>query len=350
MPFNAPDPTILNLTPDQLRAIIEAQTALTAMKFDLRPFMAQVVERMQAMTGATGATIELSDGNEMVYHAAAGTIAPYSGFRIKKAGSLSGLCVATREILISEDTSNDPRVNAEACKRVSAASMIVVPLFRHGGTVGVLKVVSTKTNAFTTRDVQTLTLMAGLLGSALGQQIEIDASKKEKEKLKHQAEYDSLTGLPNRTLFNDRLAHALHHSARYKSLLALMYMDLDRFKAVNDTYGHDAGDILLRSFALRVGAFVRTSDTFARLGGDEFVIILERLNSVDNISKIVAPIIDVTAQDFDLGPITAQVGISIGIAVCAGVKMSPEELVGNADKALYEVKRAGRNGYKIFGS
>src|SRR5262249_51396447 len=153
--------------------IIETQSLLVAGEFDLDAFLSVAVDRVLSLTSATGAAIELVDGHFMVYQAAAGSIAPFVGLRLKRASSLSGYCVQTRQIAISDDTSKDSRVDQEACRRVGAMSMIVVPLLRTGEVVGVLKIVSPKLRAFSESDRQILELMAGLVGGALGQQLEI---------------------------------------------------------------------------------------------------------------------------------------------------------------------------------
>ncbi len=150
--------------------------------------MNTVVDQMLLLTPATGAVIELVDEDCLVYRAASGSVAPYLNTRLKQATSLSGMCVRDKEIKISTDTSTDSRVDATACKKVGAASMVVVPLFRNSESVGVLKVVSSTAFAFSKDDVSTLQLMATLLGSALGQQLEIDHRKRLEQELRLQNE------------------------------------------------------------------------------------------------------------------------------------------------------------------
>jgi GAF domain-containing protein len=170
-------------TTEHLKQIIETQSMLAMAGFNLQSFMDTVVERMQVLTPATGVVVELVDGDDMVYKAACGSVAPYIGLRLSKFASLSGMSVRDREMKISPDTANDPRVNYEACMRVGAVSMVCVPLDRAGETVGVLKVVGTNINAFSAEDIATLQLMAGLLGNALGQQLEMENRKQLEEAL-----------------------------------------------------------------------------------------------------------------------------------------------------------------------
>lgn len=250
-------------------------------------------------------------------------------------------------IMIANDTLTDPRCNVEACKRVGAASMVVVPLYQHGKTIGVLKVLSVRRSAFSDRDVQTLELMAGLIGGTLGHKLEVQRRIALEEQLRQMAQYDSLTGLPNRALFYDRLTQAIARSNSSNKLLAVMFMDLDKFKSVNDTYGHDAGDALLRTFADRVRKLIRESDTFARLGGDEFTLIAENLNDIHDAENIAAKINEAARREFDINGLKLQVGASIGIALSHGEKTEAADFLNLADKALYDVKRAGRNNFKV---
>jgi diguanylate cyclase (GGDEF)-like protein len=336
-----------NHTTERLRRIIQVQSILGSAEFDLPNFMQTVVENMQSLTPATGAVVELLEGDEMVYKAAGGSVAPHVGLRLASAKSLSGLCVQTQELKISGDTSTDPRVNAEACKKVGAASMVCVPLFQHGIAVGVLKVLSTEVNAFTEPDIETLHLMAALLGGALGQQLEMERRKQLEDRLQHMAQHDALTKLPNRALFYDRLSQAIARTARSKVPFAVMYMDIDNFKTVNDTHGHAVGDALLCAFSGRVRGFTRASDTFARLGGDEFILVTENLSAEDDAIGIATKIVNGSQQSFDLNGVQIQISSSIGVAVASGPGIEADKLISRADAALYDAKKAGRNGYKV---
>jgi diguanylate cyclase (GGDEF)-like protein/PAS domain S-box-containing protein len=160
--------------------------------------------------------------------------------------------------------------------------------------------------------------------------------------LERAARYDPLTGLPNRKLFEDRLAQALARSRRSGHPVALLYVDLDGFKAVNDDFGHAAGDLLLKQFAAHLSRCVRKSDTVARMGGDEFVILLDDMNRADDAGAVAGKIVDSLAPELDVGTGRARVTTSIGIAIASG-DVAAEELLRRADEALYEAKRAGRN-------
>ncbi len=150
---------------DRLRAIIATQTEIAACDLDLLATMNLIAERSQELTCASAAVIEIVEGEEMVYEVTTGDATPYLGMRLDLAGSLSGLCVTEGRLLRSDDTSEDPRVDGEACRRVGAASMICVPLVHRRETVGVLKVYSGLANGFSDDDVETLELLTDLIAA-----------------------------------------------------------------------------------------------------------------------------------------------------------------------------------------
>ncbi|WP_051299853.1 bifunctional diguanylate cyclase/phosphodiesterase [Methylobacter luteus] len=163
-----------------------------------------------------------------------------------------------------------------------------------------------------------------------------------------QANFDPLTGLPNRCLFQDRLEQDIKKSHRTGLPMALMLLDLDRFKEVNDTLGHDMGDILLKEGARRLSSCVRGTDTVARLGGDEFTIILSELHDPANVERIAQDILKELAEPFHLKREVAYVSASIGITLYPNDGANIETLLKNADQAMYASKNQGRNRYNYF--
>ena len=164
--------------------------------------------------------------------------------------------------------------------------------------------------------------------------------------LERAAQHDGLTGLPNRNLLGDRLEQALARARRNQQLISLFYLDLDRFKEINDALGHAAGDALLKAFAERLNACVRETDTVARVGGDEFVILLEDVREDGDARAIAEKIIDAMRREFHVDAKKLRATTSIGIAFTRG-GTSGEELMKQADAVLYEAKRAGRNRYRV---
>jgi diguanylate cyclase (GGDEF)-like protein len=172
--------------------------------------------------------------------------------------------------------------------------------------------------------------------------------KRTEERLSHLAQYDVVTGLPNRVLFRDRLTRALAHAQRKKQMVALMFLDLDHFKSVNDSLGHDVGDQLLKAVAERLKSCLREGDTIARLGGDEFTIILEEISESENIANVAQKIIDMMSRSFLVGGQEIFITTSIGIATYPDCGTDQNTLIKNADAALYDAKAHGRSVYRFY--
>ncbi len=618
----------------RLNEIITAQYMLAKAELDLDAFIALVVERMTILTFASGVVVEMVEGDEMVYRAAEGALAPHVGLRLKMHDSLSGLCVVSHQVLVAQDTETDPRVNREACRKVHARSMVVAPLFHSGKPVGVLKIVGEAPHAFSERDVQTLQLMAGLIGAAIGHQADFEISQrllaerteavaallreidrrilieqtvsanelrtrkiiessydafvaidgagviidwnqqaettfgwsrqealgavlaeliipekhreahaagmkrfiaggpstvlnkrlelaglrrggeefpleltiralqyKEQEgyefcaflrdisdrkkaeerllylekaraeitlnsisdavigtdmmgkvdylnvaaesmtgwsrdearghpisqvmkiingttgkaernplewvlqqnapmglnadsvlvrrdgsvvpiedsaapirdadghisgavmvfhdttvaqamtmKMAHLAQHDFLTGLPNRLLLNDRIAQAIVLAERRNTQVAVLFLDLDNFKHINDSLGHVIGDALLQSVAHRLSDCVRSSDTVSRQGGDEFVVLVTEDKFAENAALTADKILSALAAPHTIEEHELHVTTSIGISVYPADGENAETLIKNADTAMYQAKAKGRNNYQFFKS
>ena len=171
---------------------------------------------------------------------------------------------------------------------------------------------------------------------------DITAQKAVEDRLAHEATHDSLTRLPNRVIVNDRLDHALDRGRRHGSRAAAIFLDIDEFKRVNDTWGHAAGDELLRQVAQRVQQAARSADTVGRYGGDEFVVICEDLPSASDVLLVAERIRDEVVRPAVVDGTEILVGTSIGVALCAGPDEATEALLGRADAAMYEAKATGR--------
>jgi diguanylate cyclase (GGDEF)-like protein/PAS domain S-box-containing protein len=170
---------------------------------------------------------------------------------------------------------------------------------------------------------------------------DVTAARAAREQLKHAALHDSLTGLPNRRLLADRLERAVSRSRRTGCLTAVLFLDLDRVKSVNDSHGHAAGDALLCAIGERLLATVRETDTVARVGGDEFVIVCDAADSPDEVAALADRVLAAVAQPLMLGEALVEVTASIGIATSTGDAGS-DELITAADRAMYEAKSSGR--------
>lgn len=177
---------------------------------------------------------------------------------------------------------------------------------------------------------------------------DITERKLAEEKITHLAHHDHLTGLPNRILFFDRLKQAISLSERNGQKSAVLFLDLDGFKGVNDSYGHDAGDLLLSQVAARLGGIVRASDTVARVGGDEFTFVLNNIGTADNVAITADKIITAMAAPFDLDGQSARIGGSVGISVFPDDSCDFDTLLKQADDAMYRAKQLGKNTWKFY--
>ncbi len=186
---------------------------------------------------------------------------------------------------------------------------------------------------------------------------DITERKRGEQRLTYLAQYDHLTGLPNRNLFRDRLNQAIARAERNNQLVALMFLDLDKFKSVNDTLGHEAGDQLLKAVAERLARCVRHSDTVARLGGDEFTVILEGRSTVEHVNTIAQKILEAMVPHFTLGTHEIHMSCSIGIVTAYGGgqedvnnlgKEDVDNMIKNADIAMYRAKELGRNNFQHY--
>jgi diguanylate cyclase (GGDEF)-like protein len=189
---------------------------------------------------------------------------------------------------------------------------------------------------------------AGEFVGLLGVTRDISERKQAEERITHLAQHDSLTDLPNRALFTDRLQQALKCAEREGERRALMFMDLDRFKPVNDTYGHAVGDQLLQEAALRMRKCIRASDTVGRIGGDEFVVLLPKLAGERVAQQVAEKLRSALAEPFVLAGHSLNISSSIGIAIYPDHAQNERELSHCADVAMYDAKQKGRNTVVVF--
>jgi diguanylate cyclase (GGDEF)-like protein/PAS domain S-box-containing protein len=183
------------------------------------------------------------------------------------------------------------------------------------------------------------------LGSQIGQFI---ARKQAEQDLRFVATHDPLTALPNRTMFGERLSQALAQARRYNRRLALLFVDLDGFKVVNDTFGHDAGDVLLREIAGRLRACLREGDVIGRIGGDEFVVLIEEFNDAERLALVAQKILDTVARPVAVRGQDCRVTSSVGISAYPQDGKDSQTLLRNADSAMYRAKEQGKNRFEFY--
>ncbi len=257
------------------------------------------------------------------------------------AASQAGYTILSGRPVVVGDWSTEQRFSRPPMLReLGIRSGLTVVIEGTGGPFGVLAVQSLVPRSYGAADIDFLQSLANVLGDALERQaIEDD--------IRHRALHDPLTGLPNRVLFLDRLEHALARLGRRRSLAAILFVDLDHFKVVNDSLGHHVGDELLAAAASRLTQAVRASDTVARLGGDEFGILLEDISSERDAVETAERIAAQFARPFAPAGGRHFVTTSIGIALARGGEL-PQELIRDADAAMYRAKDRGRARHELF--
>jgi diguanylate cyclase (GGDEF)-like protein/PAS domain S-box-containing protein len=197
-------------------------------------------------------------------------------------------------------------------------------------------------------NINTVTDKQGEVCYYVGVFSDITAIKQSEQRLEYLAHHDPLTELPNRLLFEDRLGHALSTAHRQQTNVALLFLDLDRFKIINDTMGHQAGDALLQSVSKRLEQCLREDDTVARLGGDEFTVVLENIADPDEVATVAQKIQEALTTPVDLQGQQVYITTSIGISIYPDDGNDGQELIKNADTAMYRAKDKGRNTYEFY--
>lgn len=259
-------------TTEQLLKVIAIHAEVAELGLDLGGVMGLAAARTLTLVGADGAVIELAEGADLVYRAAAGSLDTQLGVRVRRNHSLSGSCLIAGQALVCGNAELDPRVDIAACRRAGVRSMVAVPLTHAGEPIGVLKASSSRPNAFTADDADVLNLLSKMLGAAMHW-----ATRYGNDDLFFRATHDDLTGLANRALFMDRFRLATTQVSRQASAIAVLAVDMDGLKQINDQYGHAAGDEALIALGESLSTTAREADTVARVGGDEFAVLLAPL-------------------------------------------------------------------------
>ncbi|BAY40582.1 diguanylate cyclase/phosphodiesterase with FHA and GAF sensor [Nostoc sp. NIES-2111] len=243
---------------------------------------------------------------------------------------------------INELTRELPAAERELLRRDGVQSLLLVPLHLEGQFWGFLGLADCSQERYWSKHEEStlLTMAASISGAWQRRQVE--------DKIRYQALHDLLTGLPNRLLFNELLAKAIANALRRQDSLAVMFLDLDRFKVINDTLGHSLGDRLLQQVARRLRDCLRSGDTVSRWGGDEFTILLPRIKYLEEVTQTACRLLKALEDVFHLDGHELYVSASLGIALLDEHSPDAEALIKHADAALYHAKDAGRNNYKYY--
>jgi diguanylate cyclase (GGDEF)-like protein len=313
----------------RLIEIIQAQGEIAAGDLDRDHAMQVIVDRVPRLIGADGALIDSPVGDRLVFRAGSGVDDRVIGTDYPRADSLSGRALERRAVLISGDTEVDTRVDAAACRRLGARSLLCAPLVHRDQELGSLTAFSALPHAFDEGDREAIDLIGRSLSAHLHHAAGFSLAS-------HQSRHDHLTGLQNRRAYEDRLMQETAKAARDDKDLALCLLDLDRFKAVNDGFGHVVGDEVLRVVA-RGFHHCRLHDRAFRIGGDEFAVILPGCDEAAARSALRCMVGELDLAD--LAERGVRFGVSFGIATG---ESNPDELHAAADAALTAAKRRGR--------
>jgi diguanylate cyclase (GGDEF)-like protein len=218
------------------------------------------------------------------------------------------------------------------------------------GALALIAAVATSSLLFRELSKRILTRLDTMIAERKGLEVELDAARMTNQEFRDLAYHDDLTGLPNRSLLHDRLGLAIRHSHRQASHLALLFLDLDNFKAVNDSYGHGSGDRLLVELAGRVRRSVRAGDTVARFGGDEFVVLLHTVSDTQDAGRVAAKVLHAVQAPYRLDGHEVSIAASVGVSVYPGDGTLPDDLVRSADAAMYRDKRRGAAPARVGGA
>ncbi len=245
---------------------------------------------------------------------------------------------------ISGLTSEFPTGERAILERDSILSILMTPIFVQEQCWGYISFHDCKAERrWSTSEASILFTMAASLGSAIQR-------RRTEEAIQYQAVHDALTGLPNRILFEDQLSRSLAYIQGSEQLLAVMFLDIDRFKTINDTLGHTSGDDLLKAIAERLKSCLRDreKDTLAHWGGDEFLILINSVPQPQDVAKIAQRILESLKQPFEIGKQELHITASVGIAIYPVDAQDPESLIKHADIALYRAKESGRNNFQFY--
>jgi diguanylate cyclase (GGDEF)-like protein len=262
----------------------------------------------------------------------------------------TGVAIRSGKPCIINDYLADPRSQAfhARARQDGTRAGAAYPLLVRGRVVGVMIFVALEQDTFTPEFSELLLRLTDNVSLALENFDRADEKTRADERIEYLASHDSLTNLPNREMFNGLLRRTIDAAARYRRSFAVLFIDLDRFKVINDSLGHDAGDMLLVEIGARLRNALRSSDVVARLGGDEFVVILEEAAERHEVERIAGELLSVLSQPLQLSGHECHTTASIGIATYPSDGADMQTLTKNADMAMYLAKEDGKNGFRFF--
>lgn len=325
-------------------ALLYRVSTSAAQELDPAVLLRTVVESIAESFGYTQVSAYLLEDEVLVLQHQVGYAAVIENIPITE--GVSGRVVRNGRPALIEDVREDPAFLG-AIEGIT--SEVCVPLFDRGQVVGMINVESTGGIKLSEADLRLMTALGGQVGGAIGRSRLYARALESEERLAHRAFHDPLTGLANRALFADRLEHAIVRASRQKDNLAVLFIDLDDFKIINDSLGHRVGDQLLVLVSERLRTCVRPQDTVARLGGDEFTVLLEDIATVNDAARTAERILEELRLPFAVEGHRLHTSSSIGIAPNTDNGSNQRtDLLRAADTAMYRAKEGGKGRYEVF--
>ena len=323
----------------ELSLLLDAGKAMNSL-LELPQVLAAILRSSLELLGGSGGSVMLLDENGLELHTACAAGNEEARDARQEVGrGIAGKVAETGQPLLVNGTADGDTFPGLRPRRRTVDSAMSVPLVHHEELLGVLNINAGPERRFTEYDLRALSLFAEQAASTIVKARLFDTQRSQAEELERLAFQDSLTGLANRPLFIDRTRLALSRTQRHPGVVAVLFVDLDHFKVVNDRHGHAAGDELLVAVADRIRAVVRPSDTVARFGGDEFLVLCESLAGPGEAHAVAARIEETLGQPFRLVAGEARLTASVGVALAADHRDDPEAIVRAADAAMYLQKR-----------
>jgi diguanylate cyclase (GGDEF)-like protein len=336
----------------QLSSILSefARTMLT--DFPIQGILDHLVQRIVEILPISAAGVTLISPMTAPHYVAASND---SALRFEELQSElgEGPCVASYqsgEPVMIEDLREEARFHLFVPRAldIGLAAVFTFPLRQGPNRLGALDLYRESVGTLTAEDMVTAQTLADVTSAYLLNAKARSDLQDSSDRFLQSSMHDALTGLPNRMLLLERIEHAIIRSGRSKKLVAILFIDLDRFKEVNDVHGHQAGDELLIAVAERIAGVLRPADTLARLSGDEFVVLCEELDDVPQVEMVASRILTALDESFDLVGCHLEVAASIGIAFAGHACRDPDQLLHAADVAMYQVKRKGGANHQII--
>jgi diguanylate cyclase (GGDEF)-like protein len=341
----------------RLRSVVDALVRIAEHAGDTASFLEEATGTVMELTRATGAVVLMArEGQSLTVASARGQMTGLPPEAYDMGQTLARACLRAQRPLHSDSSITDERIQGPARASRQLYSLIATPLRFGDEVLGVLEVCSSVTRAFDDLDAQAVALIGNALGGALGRQIALDdnasllarlevtleATHAKARKYQDAALYDALTGLPNRSHFLARLEEACLETAGEADAFAVLFLDLDDFKSINDNHGHATGDTVLRETAATLSSCLREADLVARLGGDEFVVLLSNLrNGERDVQVIASNIITALRAPRDIDGVQMGIEASVGWVAHDGNSTAPSILAA-ADEMMYRHKKARR--------